>query len=153
MFLRRRHGIFRMGLLKYVILHSLNEKPMHGYDLIKNLDEESSGFYRPSSGAIYPLLQTLEDQGYILGEEQEGKRVYSIASNGKEFLKESEQKVKSIIERRKAFFKERRELNHEIRNLTSLIMTNYRDLTPEKAEKIAQVLKEARRKISDITFE
>lgn len=126
---------------------------MHGYDIIKSLDEEFGGVYRPSAGAIYPTLQALEDEGLVTAEEKEGKKIYTITLEGKEFLKKGEEKIKDMMENRKAFLSERKELNHEIRNLSSLIFTNYRDLKKEKADAIAQVLKEARRKITDIIFE
>ena len=60
---------------------------------------------------------------------------------------------KETIESRKAFIEERKGLNRELRNLASLIMTNYHDLTSEKAEKIREILQEARKKISDVVFE
>jgi DNA-binding PadR family transcriptional regulator len=126
---------------------------MHGYEVMKNLGEEFGGLYRPSAGSIYPTIQELEDDGYVIGEEKEGKKVYSITPKGMDLMKRDEEKFKAIIEERKSFLSERRGLNRELRNLTSLIMTNYRDLKTEKADEIAQILKEARRKISDIIFE
>jgi DNA-binding PadR family transcriptional regulator len=153
MFPHGRPPAFRRGILQYLILRSLSEKPMHGYEMMRSLGEEFGGFYRPSAGAIYPILQALEDEGYIRGEEQEDKRIYSITPKGTEFLRKSEEKFKAIIEKRKAFFGERRGLNRELRNLAGLIMTNYHDLTPEKADKIAQIMKETRRKIDDIISE
>ncbi len=68
-------------------------------------------------------------------------------------MKRNEEKFKAIIEERKSFFSERNGFNRELRNLMNLIMTNYRDLKREKADKIAHILKEARRKISDTIFE
>jgi len=153
MFPHGRPPAFRRGILQYLILRALSEKPMHGYEIMRSLGEEFGGFYRPSAGAIYPVLQTLEDEGYIKGEEQEEKRIYSITPKGTEFMRKSEEKFKAIIEKRKAFFGERKGLNRELRNLASLIMTNYHDLTSEKADKIAQIMKETRRKIDDIVSE
>jgi len=148
-----RFGAFRKGVLRHLILQALSEKPMHGYEIMRSMGEEFGGFYRPSAGAIYPILQDLEDEGYIKGEEQEDKRIYSITPKGTEFLKKGEEKFRAMIEKRKAFFGERKGLNRELRNLASLIMTNYHDLTPEKADKVAQVIKETRRKIDDIISE
>lgn len=153
MFPHIRFAAFRKGVLRYLILQALNEKPMHGYEIMRSLGEEFGGFYRPSAGAIYPVLQTLEDEEYIKGEEQDDKRVYSITQKGTEFIEKSEEKFGALIEKRKAFLGERKGLNRELRNLASLIMTNYHDLTPEKADKIAQVIKDARRKIDDIISE
>lgn len=153
MFHFRRRTLFQRGFLRYLLLKALDEKPMHGYEIMKVLGEEFGGFYIPSTGVIYPMFQTLEDQGYLTGEERGGKKVYSITPEGKELLKENEDKFKAMVESRKAFIEERKGLNKELRSLISLIRTNYRDLTPEKAEKIRQILQEARRKITDVIFE
>ena len=153
MFPQRRLAVFRRGVLRFMILKSLCEKPMHGYEMMKNLGEEFGGLYRPSAGAIYPTIQELEDDGYVVGEEKEGKKIYSITPKGMDLMKRDEEKFKAIIEERKSFLSERSGLNRELRNLMSLIMTNYRDMKIEKADEIAQILKEARRKISDTIFE
>ena len=58
-----RSPIFRRGILRYRILQLINDNPMHGYDVIKSFNEEFEGLYRPSAGAIYPTLQTLEGEG------------------------------------------------------------------------------------------
>ncbi len=136
-----------------MILKSLTEKPMHGYEIIKSLSDEFGGVYRPSAGAIYPTLQTLEEEDYVASEEKEEKKTYTITPKGKELVKESEEKFKVMLERRRAFLDERKDLNRELRNLASLIMTNYRDLDKEKADAVAKALKETRKKISDIIFE
>jgi DNA-binding PadR family transcriptional regulator len=153
MFPHRRAGFFRRGMLRHMILRSLMERPMHGYELMKSLSDQLGGAYWPSAGAIYPTLQALEEEGYVSSEEKEGKRVYAITVKGMELAKKSEETFKAILEGRKAFISERRGLNRELRNLVSLITTNYRDLDKEKADTIAQVLREARKKISDIVFE
>jgi DNA-binding PadR family transcriptional regulator len=64
---------------------------MHGYEMIKALEERSHGFYTPSAGSIYPTLQMLEDRGLVTGAEVEGKKVYSITEEGKAFLNEKKQ--------------------------------------------------------------
>jgi len=150
---RSRIRIFQKGVIRYLILESLCERPMYGYEIMKALGENFEGLFQPSAGAIYPTLQTLQDEGYITTEETEGKKTHTITQEGREFLKKSEERFKTIIENRKAFLSERRELNREIRNLASLIFTNYRDLEKQKTDAVAQVLKEARRKISEIIFE
>jgi DNA-binding PadR family transcriptional regulator len=146
------HG-FRRGALQHMVLKSLAEKPKHGYEIMDSLSQEFAGFYRPSSGSTYPILQMLEKEEYVTGKDEEGKRIYSITPKGTEYLKESEERFKTLIEKKKAFFLERESLDRELRNLTSLIMTNYRDISSEKAEEIAQIIKEARRKIDDTISE
>lgn len=136
-----------------MILQTLSKRSMHGYEIMKSVGEEFGGLYRPSSGAIYPTMKVLEDEGYVTGKEKDGKRVYTTTSKGIEYMKEGEDKVKEILEKRRGFLEERKPLNRELRNLSSLILTNYRDLDKAHADEIALVLKDARRKISDIIFE
>ena len=148
-----RIRIFRKDVIRYLILKCLSERPMHGYEIMKALGENFGGLFQPSAGAIYPTLQTLQDEGYITTEEAEGRKIHTITQKGTEYLKKSEEKFKNIIENRKAFLNERKELNREIRNLASLIFTNYRDMEKQKIDAVAQVLKDARKKISEILFE
>lgn len=136
-----------------MILQALSKRSMYGYEIMKSVGEEFGGLYRPSSGAIYPTMKALEDEGYVTGKEKDGKKVYTTTSKGIEYMKEGEDKVKGILEKRRGFLEERKPLNRELRNVSSLILTNYRDLDKAHADEIALVLKDARRKISDIIFE
>jgi len=85
---RERGRFFGRGDIKYVLLELLQERPMHGYEMIKALEEKSGGFYSPSPGSIYPTLQMLEDGGLVTANEVEGKRVYSITDAGRALLAE-----------------------------------------------------------------
>lgn len=79
---------FGRGDLKFALLGLLQERPMHGYEMIKALEEKSGGFYAPSPGSIYPTLQMLEDRGFVTLNEVEGKKVYSITDAGRASLAE-----------------------------------------------------------------
>ncbi|MBI4545094.1 MAG: PadR family transcriptional regulator [Gemmatimonadetes bacterium] len=94
-----RWRFFDRGDLKYVILRLLSRKPMHGYEVMRALEEESCGCYRASPGSVYPTLQMLEDQGYVLSEEREGKKVYRITEEGRQHLEENRDVVEDIFER------------------------------------------------------
>jgi DNA-binding PadR family transcriptional regulator len=96
---RRRAPIFESGELKFIILRLLKEKPRHGYDVIKALEERMWGCYTPSAGAVYPTLQLLEDQGYVRSAETEGKKVYHITPEGERFLEEHRDTLDDIFER------------------------------------------------------
>jgi DNA-binding PadR family transcriptional regulator len=74
---------FGRGDVKFALLELLQERPMHGYEMMKALEEKSGGFYVPSAGTIYPTLQLLEDRGLVTSQELEGKRVYSITDAGR----------------------------------------------------------------------
>jgi DNA-binding PadR family transcriptional regulator len=85
--------------MKYVILKVLREKPMHGYEVMKALEEQTSGCYKPSPGTVYPTLQWLEDEGLVEGEDREGKKVYRITESGLAFLDEHKSTVEDIFDR------------------------------------------------------
>ena len=96
---RRRRVWFESGDMKYVILRLLDEKPMHGYEVMKALEEQTHGCYKPSPGTVYPTLQWLEDEGLVRCEEHEGKKVYSITDEGRAFLEENKTTVEDIFDR------------------------------------------------------
>lgn len=81
------------------LLSLLEEGPKHGYQLMKDLEARSGGLYRASAGAIYPTLQQMEDEGLILSEQAEGRRVYRLTETGRDELKKSADSVKKIWDR------------------------------------------------------
>ena len=95
----RRRQVFESGEMKFVILRLLKEKPRHGYEVIKALEEQLGGWYTPSPGTVYPTLQLLEDQGYVRIEESEGKKVYHITVEGEKFLEEHHTTLDDILDR------------------------------------------------------
>jgi DNA-binding PadR family transcriptional regulator len=96
----RRGRVFEQGDLKYVILRLLAEKPRHGYEIIKELEERFGGSYAPSAGTVYPTLALLEDLGYAtVTPEEGGKKVYSITPAGEKYLEENKSAVEDIFER------------------------------------------------------
>src|SRR5688572_292530 len=90
------HRFFERGHIKLVILNLVAEQPRHGYDIIQELEGKSHGFYSPSAGTVYPILQLLEDQGLIKADQQEGKRVYSITKEGEKHLKEYREELEHL---------------------------------------------------------
>ncbi|MBI4543486.1 MAG: PadR family transcriptional regulator [Gemmatimonadetes bacterium] len=96
---RRRQQMFESGEVKYVILRLLKEKPRHGYEVIKALEEKMGGWYTPSAGTVYPTLQLLEDQGLVRAVETEGKKVYHITPEGESFLEEHRDVIDEILDR------------------------------------------------------
>ncbi len=72
----------RRIFLKYIVLKIINEKPTHGYDIIKTVEFRSNGRWIPSAGSIYPILESLESSGFIQSEEIERKKVYAITPKG-----------------------------------------------------------------------
>ncbi len=96
---RGRRQMFESGEMKFVILRLVKEKPRHGYEIIKALEERMSGCYTPSAGTVYPTLQLLEDQGYVKVVETDGKKVYHITPEGEQFLEENKSTLDDILGR------------------------------------------------------
>ena len=96
---RRRGPMFGAGEVKFVILRLLKEKPRHGYEVIKALEEKMGGCYTASAGTVYPTLQLLEDEGYIRAEDTDGKKVYHVTPEGEQYLEEHRDLLDEIIDR------------------------------------------------------
>jgi DNA-binding PadR family transcriptional regulator len=82
---RRGHRVGRGDVYAATLL-LLEERAMHGYEIIQLTAERSGGQWRPSAGSIYPALQLLEDQGYIEGEQQEHRRIFHLTEAGQAYL-------------------------------------------------------------------
>ena len=96
---RGRRQMFESGEIKFVILRLLKDKPRHGYEVIKALEERMAGCYTPSPGTVYPTLQMLEDQGYVRGVEADGKKVYELTPEGLKYLEEHRDLLDEIVDR------------------------------------------------------
>lgn len=97
-------GRFRFGRklgsngLQLVLLALLAEKPSHGYELIKGLDQRSGGFYTPSPGMIYPALTYLEELGHARVTADGSKKLYEITDEGRSYLEQNRPAVETILE-------------------------------------------------------
>lgn len=95
----RRRQWFGAGDMKYVILKLLRDKPRHGYEVMKELEERMHGCYSPSPGTVYPTLQWLEDEGLVVARDVDGKKVYEITDTGRAFLDDNKDIVEDIFDR------------------------------------------------------
>src|SRR5256884_7096582 len=95
----RRRQWFESGDMKYVILKLVKDKPRHGYEVMKELEDQMHGCYSPSPGTVYPTLQWLEDEGLVVAKDVEGKKVYEITDAGRKFLDEHRDMVDDIFDR------------------------------------------------------
>jgi DNA-binding PadR family transcriptional regulator len=73
----------RRGNVRFAILSALQTGPMHGYQVIQELESRTGGRWRPSAGSVYPTLQLLEDEGLLSSEDVEGRRTYSLTDAGR----------------------------------------------------------------------
>jgi DNA-binding PadR family transcriptional regulator len=65
------------------VLALLAERPMHGYEMITELETRTGGVWRPSPGSVYPTLQLLEDEGLIVSEESGGRKRFTLTETGR----------------------------------------------------------------------
>jgi DNA-binding PadR family transcriptional regulator len=84
--------------LQLVILALLADKPAHGYELIKIIEERSEGFYTPSPGVIYPALTYLEEVGHANVAQDGGRKLYSITPQGEAHLAEQRGTADAILQ-------------------------------------------------------
>jgi len=71
------------GEVRAAVLVLLAEKPRHGYEIIREIEERSGGSWKPSAGSVYPTLQLLADEGLISAEESNGRKIYSLTEAGR----------------------------------------------------------------------
>lgn len=70
------------GDVRAAVLALLAEKPMHGYQIIQEIEERSGGSWKPSPGSVYPTLQLLADEGIIVATESDGRKTYALTDAG-----------------------------------------------------------------------
>jgi DNA-binding PadR family transcriptional regulator len=85
----RPGGPIRRGEIRPLILAALLKKPMHGYEVIQELEAQSNGRWRPSAGSVYPTLQQLADEGLVTSEEVDGRRTYTLTDEGRKAAAET----------------------------------------------------------------
>jgi DNA-binding PadR family transcriptional regulator len=79
----RHGGRARRGDVRASLLALLKDRPMHGYEMIREIADRSGGSWKPSPGSVYPTLQMLEEEGLVSGEETGGKKLFSLTDSGR----------------------------------------------------------------------
>jgi DNA-binding PadR family transcriptional regulator len=147
--------IFDSGELRYVILQLIAEKPRHGYELMKAIEDRLNGAYSPSPGLIYPTLTLLEEMGYATVSTSEGnKKLYTITAEGRAKLEENKAAVDAVFERMdKAGAEYGRgrapQIMRAIENFRYALRlkTSQGALTPEQVQKVADAIDAAAKAI------
>ena len=81
------------GVTEPLLLYLINEIPMYGYQIIKELEKRTTGYFKLRGGTIYPVLQRLEGRGLVKSRwqqitERQRRRYYEITDKGRQFLAE-----------------------------------------------------------------
>ncbi len=146
----------RRGDIKFLLLELLLEQPSHGYDLIKQMETRYGGFRRLSPGSVYPTLQLLEDGGYVTSEQRDGKRIYTITDQGRQFLAERTQKESSTYPEDdvKNFTKDRPQefskLSKSASDLSAAVIQVARGGDAEQMNRVRELLDQVKRDIYSI---
>ena len=95
----RKARFFGPGEVRLAILSLLAEGPKNGYELMKELEARSGGSYRMSAGTLYPTLQQLEDEGLIVPEPRDGKKLYQLTDIGRQEVEHEKEAIEEIWRR------------------------------------------------------
>lgn len=141
----------RRGDIKFILLELLSEQPRHGYDLIKQMEARHGGYRRLSPGSVYPTLQMLEEGGYLTGEPESGKRVYTITDAGRQLL--SERSEQSANHQTIDIPQELIELRNVSMELDAAVKQVARNGNPERISRVRELLARCKREIYTILSE
>jgi len=97
------------GYTRIALLILLSKKPCHGYEMMKHVEDRTEGFWKPTAGGVYPILQSLEQEGYIEGEwgpQKRKRKIYHITEPGKLILDRALLKHSQIAENMNNLFEE-----------------------------------------------
>lgn len=156
--------------LQLLVLALLEEKPSHGYELIKELEERSGGFYNPSPGVIYPALTYLSELGFAVVEMSSTKKLYSITDEGRAHIAKHRDEVTTMMSgmehvaskmsRMKQFFESadwdeeaaflpRTAEFNEARNALKAAIRQKKRCSQKEAQRIVEILKQAAKEIAE----
>jgi DNA-binding PadR family transcriptional regulator len=143
----RGSRMFDSGALRLVVLGLIAEEPRHGYDIIKALETRFHGAYSPSPGAIYPMLQMMEEADLVVSQASGNKRLYTITEAGRAYLKENQADLDRINEQLDEASGDIQgiALGEAFRTLRRSLFRRMRsgELSAEQARRIVEILKRA----------
>ena len=149
-----RRRMFDGGELRLVLLKLIADKPRHGYDLIRAIEERTGGAYAPSPGIVYPTLTMLSEMGLIDEQLAEGARkLFAITPEGTAHLAEHEAEVAAMLARLDALaaMRERTDavpIRRALHNLRSVLQTRLSEgLDKDRMHDAAALIDEVAQKI------
>jgi DNA-binding PadR family transcriptional regulator len=142
------------GDLKMLILHLINEKPRHGYEIIKAIEDLAGGAYAPSPGVVYPTLTLLEELGQVTSTTEGNRKSFVSTEDGKAALAANQEAVTAIL-RRIAAAQPREPASPIIRAMENLktalrLKLGHEAGSPAQTRKIADLLDATAREIEEL---
>ena len=152
---RRRGRVFDGGELRLVLLKLIADKPRHGYDLIREIEQMTGGAYAPSPGIVYPTITLLDDMGLIDEQHAEAaKKQFAATDAGHAHLEERKDEVGALFARLSALAAERSKVEsasvrRAMGNLRSVLLHKLMsgDVDKETLHLIVALIDEAAQKI------
>lgn len=140
------------GDVRAAVLAVLADKPMHGYQVIQEIEARSDGAWKPSPGSVYPTLQLLADEGLVVAEESGGKKTYSLTEAGRAEAQSEGQSApwESFGARDRSRGMDLPKAGAKLAQAAAQVG---RGGTPEQVARAVEVLDEARRKLYSILAE
>jgi len=142
--------VFGPGDLRLVLLAAIEEKPRHGYELIKDLEAKFGGGYAPSPGSVYPTLTLMEELGHVRAASSEGtKRLFEITAEGSAYLRENQAALHSALARMemaaRAVSGERppADLHHAMHTLKAALMFHRGGWDSKETERVRKIIEAA----------
>ena len=152
----RRSRMFEQGDLRFVILKLLAEKPAHGYEIIKAVEQQFGGAYTPSPGIVYPTLTLLEEEGLIeIAETVGSRKLYRLTEAGQAELERSRADIDRVFSRMQEYRQRygggpAPEILRAMENLKTALRLRLDRGTPGDISKITSVLDGAARAIEEL---
>jgi DNA-binding PadR family transcriptional regulator len=149
----RHGGRARRGDVRAAILALLAERPMHGYEVIRELGERTGGVWQPSPGSVYPTLQMLEDEGLVSVEEADGRKRYTLTDEGRAEAERRSSEPTPWDEVTRGADPGTVDLRRAVFQTLGAVRQVAESGTPEQVERVRQILGETRKKLYSILAE
>jgi DNA-binding PadR family transcriptional regulator len=140
------------GALRFVILQQIAEKPSHGYEIIKSIQDRLGGAYAPSPGVVYPMLTMLEEMGHATVVTDGARKLYTITDEGSKSLSENKAMVDAIYARMDQARREQGgdrspQIERAVENFRMALRMKTGPLTTEQVHAITDIIDAAAKQI------
>ena len=144
----------RRGDVRAAALVLLAEQPRNGYQIIQEIADRSGGFWKPSSGSVYPALQLLEDEGLVEIDTQEGRRTFRLTEAGRAYVAQHKAELGAPWEAMKADVDDSSvELHTLLGQVAMAVVQVYQAASPAQLQQARQILIDTRRSMYQILAE
>ena len=133
----------------------IEEKPRHGYELIKDLEARFGGAYAPSPGSVYPTLTLLEELGHVRSSASEGtKRLVEITTEGRQYIVDNQAALDSAMSRMAMAARAAsgemppRDVHHAMHTLKAALMFHRDGWDAKETERVRKIIESAAESIS-----